>query len=810
MVLLPCSDCCGCDCPNAPGACFALTLAGFAGDAEGCGECSYLDGTYVLKREPLNAPTATATITAATGTGAVLAVTLTKSEAQGYYTIQSVAVTAGGTGYPEEVTVNHALSGLVVDCDGDPQLEATVDGGSVASVSVVKGGRFFPSPLCEWVWLGCPACPDNQAVFATSHAGLEVRFILDEESATLRVTLGQVATNYYSGVRSFSPGTVLYEAAVDLPAEPWEELTFEAADASVTCETTGTATVSPASCLSDYGCGECCLPDQISVTTRGWGAALGWSSQNGGSPGMSTCGEDGPAGGWGNVFCGECGEGTPEDGCRVRFVGSASGPASYSVFQLGSNETGILDRVHPGTYQPWKPGDPCAPIMYLGPMPSMPIAGGTPTVNVDCGGYPSSVMVLISHQDLSTAVSISAPTKDPAGTTATAEVSKLDGTTRGITNVTVTDSGSGYAVEIMERVEPDISLAISTTAGTGATITATLEEGTDWNGDKVWSVDSLSITNGGTGYGPDDYVSVSPASGSLGWGAWASITIDRAEPAALTATAPGGSGAVLAPVLTKGTDYYGQDYWTVASVTVTNGGSGYTDGDPITFSGSFERYAASATITVDAGEITSVNVTYGGEYFDTDGIIQTVTILDPGSMYKLQGTGQVDADTPSVGFTSAIGTGATATAEVDDDLSSSTFGRILAVNVTAAGEDYYLGGKGWKAQVEGAYGMIHRDLCLIHASSFGGPCDDADEAEAFGCSSMISAVTHISNRVTAAVCPTDLLARSYPMAYQANIYPGGFDNTCGASHCLSGPYGTILTVTSWGSEDPFEIELAGA
>ena len=808
MVLLPCSDCCGCDCPNAPGACFQVTLAGFGGSADACGECSYLDGTYVLKRHPINNPTATATITAATGSGAVLAVTLTRSEAQGYYAITAVDVTNGGSGYPEEVAVNHTLSGLVVDCDGDPQLEATVEDGEVVAVSIVKAGRFYPSPLCEWFWLGCPACPDNQTGHSTSHAGLEVRFILGETSAAIRVTLGQVSTNYYTGVRSFDPGTVIYEAETAV-AEGWESLTFETADASVTCETTGTATVEPGSCLAEDGCGECCLPDSISLSTSGWGAAIGWTSQNGGAPGMSTCGEDGPAGGWGNVFCGECGEGTPEDGCRVRFVGSASGPASYSVFQLGSNKTGILDRVHPATYQPWKPGDPCAPIMYLGPMPSMPMAGGTPTVNVDCGGYPSSASVTLSHIDLTSSVAISPPTKDPAGTQATAEISAI--TSGGITSVSLTDGGSGYAVEIMERVLPEVAVSVTTTSGAGATIEATLLETTDYNGDKVWTVDSISITSGGTGYGPDDSIEIAPAAGSLGYSTYASITIDRAEPAAFSASAPGGSGAVLVPVLTKSTDYFGQDYWSVASVTVTSGGSGYTDGDPVTFSGSFERFAASATAVVTGGEITSVSVTYGGEYFDTDGIIQSASLgyYGGGEFYKLEGTGVVDADTPDVLFNSASGSGATATAEVDDNLTSPTFGKILSVTVTAAGENYYLGGKGWKAQIDGVYGMIHRDQCLIESSSWG-PCDDPDEAEAFGCSSMLAEIQHISARVSASVCPTDLLSRTYAMAYKATIYPGGFENACGAASCLSGPSNNVLTVTSWGEDDALEIELAGA
>ena len=811
MTLLPCSPCC-CPCPNAPEECLQLTLSGFNGDAEECDECVYLDGTYVLKREPLNTPTATATIVAGTGAGATLTATLSKNESGGYYTISSIAVTAAGSNYPEDASVS--VSGLSPGCGDSPVLQAVVVNGSIASVSVVDGGKFYTSP-CEWRWLGCPVCPNNQQTFSSSHAGLEVRFVLAGSVATIRAALGQIVTNQNTGNRTFVAGTVIYEASSAVPSEPWGSLTLLSTDASVLCNTTGTATIEPISCLTENGCGDCCLPDQISLTTRGWGAAIGWISQNGGSPGIFACPNDAPAGGWGNVFCGACGEETPEDGCRVRFGGTQSGPANYSVFQLGTNGSGILDRVHPNTYQPWKPGDPCVPVMYIGPMPAMPIAGGSP-VNVQCAGSPHAANVTLSHIDLTSSVSISSPTKDPAGTTATAEISKI--TSGGITNVSLTDGGSGYAAEIMLRVLPEVTVSISTTSGSGAIIEATLEETTDFNGDTVWAVDSLSITDGGTGYGPDDSVEIAPAAGSLGYPVYASITIDRAEPAALTASATGGSGAVLVPVLTKGTDYYGQDYWAVSSVTVTDGGTGYNDGDPVTFSGSFERYAATATVTVEDGEIVSVNVTYGGEYFDTDGIIQTVTIgfYGNGEFYKLEGTGTVTVDTPSVAFASASGSGATATAVVDDDLNSPTFGKILSVTVTAAGENYYFGGKGWVAYVAGVYGLIHRDECLIDPAGFSGPCDDpewAAQLEASGngnCIDILQAKTFLSARVTGAVCPTSLLSRTYPMAFKANIFPYGYDNICGAGYCISGPFNNILTVASWGVDDPLEVEISGA
>jgi hypothetical protein len=48
------------------------------------------------------------------------------------------------------------------------------------------------------------------------------------------------------------------------------------------------------------------------------------------------------------------------------------------------------------------------------------------------------------------------------------------------------------------------------------------------------------------------------------------------------------------------------------------------------------------------------------------------------------------------------------------------------------------------------------------------------------------------------------------MAFKANIFPYGYDNICGAGYCLSGPFNNILTVASWGVDDPLEVEISGA
>lgn len=59
--------------------------------------------------------------------------------------------------------------------------------------------------------------------------------------------------------------------------------------------------------------------------------------------------------------------------------------------------------------------------------------------------------------------------------------------------------------------------------------------------------------------------------------------LGRAQPT-VTASAPGGSDAVLGVTLAQQQDACGVDYWEVSSVSVTNGGTGYRDGKSLTFS----------------------------------------------------------------------------------------------------------------------------------------------------------------------------------------------------------------------------------
>jgi hypothetical protein len=143
--------------------------------------------------------------------------------------------------------------------------------------------------------------------------------------------------------------------------------------------------------------------------------------------------------------------------------------------------------------------------------------------------------------------------------------------------VELTDGGSGYAK--LGRVAP--TLTISGGSGTGATFTPTLTKSDDACGVPSWSLSSVSVS-GGTGYVDGESLTITVASGDTEEeAATAIVATSRSQPT-LTASAPGGSGATFSISYTaNGTT---PETWGVSSVSVTDGGSGYSDGDPVTFS----------------------------------------------------------------------------------------------------------------------------------------------------------------------------------------------------------------------------------
>ena len=309
-----------------------------------------------------------------------------------------------------------------------------------------------------------------------------------------------------------------------------------------------------------------------------------------------------------------------------------------------------------------------------------------------------------------------------------------------ISGITVDDGGTGYSdgsyatvglgsgdVEQSQaslvirtvRDEPELTLS----GPADLTVNVVSLGGTP----ETWAVDSITVTDGGSGYsdeqtlnvilGPDD-VDLDPTT--------LEIKTVRDDPTlfAQAGSGSGGSGAVLVVnVVQSG------DIWAVASITVTNGGSGYTQGETFSILPSAGQTVSPASVTanvtggvitsftigdageyfLDTGVIDEVQVVYGGSYYKDTGVIESVDIDSAGIYYKAlgdiasinlsnggeyyaedpDGTPHVAAVTVSLSqIDPSDGAGATFTVNVDDDPDSPTFGDIASVTVTNGGSGY--------------------------------------------------------------------------------------------------------------------------
>jgi hypothetical protein len=245
----------------------------------------------------------------------------------------------------------------------------------------------------------------------------------------------------------------------------------------------------------------------------------------------------------------------------------------------------------------------------------------------------------------------------------------------------------------------------------------------------------------------------------------------------VTASLPysSGSGAVLSPSLSAS-----GDSWTVSSVAITNGGSGYSQWDEVLIStGDIEAsgsyiYVSSVDGTGaitgigisnggsyyrDTGVISSVNFPWyggGGEYYKSTGVIAGVVVWDGGAYYKQTSTGTSAVDVPFVSFSSYSGSDATATAQVDGTVGSPTFGQITGITVTNGGQNYRASGTGWALSIS----ILNHLEVLIGNETPPTP----NEEDPLDCANFWSKRLPFGNRVSFEPCPADLLNKSYVMS----------------------------------------------
>ena len=291
-----------------------------------------------------------------------------------------------------------------------------------------------------------------------------------------------------------------------------------------------------------------------------------------------------------------------------------------------------------------------------------------------------------------------------------------------ITGATLTDGGSGYAV--LGRVEPTVTASVP--GGSGAALSVTLAEGTDFLGNgcmevPYWSVDSVSVTNGGSGYTDGQAVTFSAAAGDTvveHAKAYAYVAIEAPRNAVVTVDTTGGSGAVLAPTfaVVSGTSISrggaanppfcnvpNRTAYQVTGITITNGGSGYAVDEfvEISFSNSSDgsvsqQLNAEVTAVTGSGEITAIGMTYGGRFgggfTDTlDSVVVEGCIGAVGKYYRededeepyvAEVTVTIQQEAPSTG------NGAVITATVEDDPANEDFGKVASLTVQNGGTGY--------------------------------------------------------------------------------------------------------------------------
>lgn len=213
---------------------------------------------------------------------------------------------------------------------------------------------------------------------------------------------------------------------------------------------------------------------------------------------------------------------------------------------------------------------------------------------------------------------------------------------------TVTVTFSGYP----DTADPVQALVIAFQAcnGYGAAATAYAPDDPSPPG----PITQVILTDGGSGY----------------------AQLGREAPT-ITATAPGGSGADLAVSLDQFVDDCGIPIWYIASITVNDGGTGYTDGDPIAFSvasGDAVVIEAEATISAPGGVIDSVSVWFPGYYWRENPAL--APYVDNVEVIVEQPDGY------------SAGSGAVLQATIDTDTGSPTFGQITGITITNAGDGY--------------------------------------------------------------------------------------------------------------------------
>jgi hypothetical protein len=288
-------------------------------------------------------------------------------------------------------------------------------------------------------------------------------------------------------------------------------------------------------------------------------------------------------------------------------------------------------------------------------------------------------------------LSVSAPTGSGATFSISYTANGGSPATWSVSGITVTAGGTGYtdgsaltlslgsgdkvdseayATILTSRLQPTLTASVASDEGTGAALSVSLTQTTDYDGRTVWNVSGITATSGGSDYVVGDLVSVTVTDGQETYYSYFSASVSSVD----------GGGAITGVTIDYGGEYF-KDGGVIQSVAIYDGGTYYKDDGVIT------------GVTVDAGG------TYYREDADEDPYVATVTV-------------GVTQTPPSAG------TGETLTATVEEDTASANFGKITAVTITSGGTNYLA----WEWRNTKCCGDYYNGMSVVVKRSTASPC----------------------------------------------------------------------------------------
>ena len=272
-------------------------------------------------------------------------------------------------------------------------------------------------------------------------------------------------------------------------------------------------------------------------------------------------------------------------------------------------------------------------------------------------------------------------------------------------------------VVVCGREEPSLAASFPLGGGTGADLTISLVPQTTPYAN-TWKVDEITVVDGGSGWTYGDYMTaVGVTEGDISVSSLDATILTAVSEPTITFGGGSGTGADLAASYSSNGTTYGPETWSIASIAINAGGTGYQSGDVLTIDlASGDVTLGSAYVTVssvsgtgaitglsivnpgtfyhDSGIIESVVIDWAGAYYRTSDVIESVTFFEHsprGLYYEEDATAPAIVSPVTINIqqrTPSAGTGADIEAIVDDDPESATFGQIIGLDIVDGGDDY--------------------------------------------------------------------------------------------------------------------------